>query len=46
MLTITTDDFNRNWEVALCGEGTHTNGSISGRVVYDDEEYVVLKLVR
>ena len=46
MLTISTDDFERNWKVCDYDETMYTDGNIRGVVVYDDKEYTVIKLVK
>lgn len=44
MLNIVLDDFKRNWYVSYNGN-FYTNGSLKGKIHFESQEYIVLKLV-
>jgi len=44
MLNVSVKEFKEKWTPAHRGEDIYTNGKLSGKVVYEDNEYVVIKL--
>ena len=44
MLNVSIKEFKDKWYIAYKGEDTYTNGKLSGKIAYEDNEYVVIKL--
>lgn len=45
-INIEIDEFKEKWSVADKGEDVYTNGSLYGIIQYEDDNYVVVKLVK
>jgi len=44
MINVSLEDFTRKWY--LIKEDLYTNGTIKGIIVYEDDEYIVIKIKR
>jgi len=44
MINVSVEDFTRKWY--LLEEDLYTNGTIKGVIVYENKEYVVIKIKR
>lgn len=45
-ITVTTEDFERNWRPCEIDETIYTDGSLRGVVINDEGEYTVIRLER
>jgi len=45
IINVTHNEFKEKWYVAYYGKDTYTNGSLKGIINYEDDNYVVIKLI-
>jgi len=43
-VNITIKEFKEKWYVANRGEDLYTNGILTGKIIYEDDHYIVIKL--
>lgn len=46
MLTISINEFITSWHIDYYGEDVYTNDYLKGSIVYEDDENIVLKLIK
>lgn len=46
MINVSVEEFQNKWYLADKGEELYTNGSFQGEIVYEDERYFVIKLLK
>ena len=40
------EEFKIKWKVADRGENLYTKGSLTGKIVYEDDTYIVIELIK